>query len=700
MLTEKSRKPFSEIFFYFIPPISVIYLEILLRLTTKTFKLTAHSIGGTLFPLAVTLAAAGIMMLLRTRRTARALTIAVNELVIIPYLFCYFMFDAYKVYMPPSIVISEAGNAVSNFGSSVLSSILRGIPFILLYHLTMLLFIVGKNAPQRRKDKKRVTRFAFSLLVALVFWLLGIILCDLNGSGRNEVRDNTFSVNVEEYGALFTLAEEIFGDVVPQEESEGDSFIIHAEEVLSVPGESGTAAETFKETVADAPDDPKLPVQQNKAPVEDEVVEYGENVMDIELDPDKVGGNMPAVLEYVSSVQPTGKNRYTGIFKGKNLILITAEAFSKEVIDKDLTPTLYRLANSGIVFEEFYQPAWGGSTSTGEFSWLTGLAPHDPLVMSLSKTKKLPFTMGNVLMREGYYSAAFHNGEYTYYSRNKTHPNLGYSTFTGVNNGLEAGLTRGVFPHSDREMIDFTVPTYIDKQPFSIYYMTVSAHSPYTFKDGANDMAVKNRAVGEKYNASEGVQAYYACNQELELALASLIRQLEEAGIADDTVIALVSDHYPYGLLPSNAWGGKTDLLDELYGFKPTTCPEQDHNAAILWCGCLERDYDEPIVVSKPVSSLDILPTLLNLFGVEFDSRLLAGRDVLSDCAPLVFWNDTCWISERGFYDSHTKTFHANPGYECDEEYIEKICQEVKNRLKFSSEVINKDVYRYLFPDD
>ena len=257
-------------------------------------------------------------------------------------------------------------------------------------------------------------------------------------------------------------------------------------------------------------------------------------------------------------------------------------------------------------------------------------------------------------------------------------------------------MTGGLFPESDKEMMDYTVPIYIESQPFSVYYMTISGHASYTFKSDINDMSVKNQSVTEGLDYSEPVRAYLAANQELEYALESLVGQLEDAGIADDTVIALVPDHYPYGLLPSNAWGGQTGLLEELYGAEATTCRGRDHNAAIIWSACLEDDA--PITVSKPVSSIDILPTLSNLFGVEYDSRLLAGRDVFSGEEGLVFWNDGCWLTEHGYYDTHQRAFTPTEGAEAaDEAYITRVSAMVADRLSLSRIIENEDYYGFLF---
>lgn len=689
----KNKLSSHSSFYLFIPSLTVLLLDSVLRITTKQNGLSENAAAGNLlavFPLLITAAA---LHFVRNRRVSRGISIALTEIVILIDVFCFFMYDAYKVFMPPSIVLSEAGNAVSDFGASVVSSIIRGIPYILLYHLPLLLFLIGE--------------VRFSTVKKAVFTggaaVLALVLALMLGKGFENAELNTFHSDVCDYGAFFALGKELKKSIFPDLGSGSDYYIAEIAEKSDTAEESdpaealtdaAPAGGVNAETEASEPVTTPVPVNIPETVPEEPVV-YESNTLELDFEKLSQSSKTDSIAKYIKTVEPTMKNQYTGIFKGKNLILITAEAFSKQVIDPEITPTLYRLANSGIVFEEFYQPAWGGSTSTGEFSWITGLAPLDPSIMSLTKKNALPFTMGNTLMREGYFSAAYHNGSYTYYNRNNTHLNLGYESFTGIGNGMENGLSGGVFPESDREMIDYTVPLYIDKQPFSIYYMTISAHSPYTFKVGANDMAVKNKAFGEKYNVSEQVQAYYACNQELESALTSLVSQLEEAGIADDTVIALVADHYPYGLLPSNAWGGTQNLLNELYGYAPDTCRKRDLSAAIIWCGSLEK-RDEPIVVSKPASSLDILPTLLNLFGAEYDSRLLAGRDLLSDCDPLVFWNDACWVTDKGSWDTQSGVYTPAEGCEYDESYAAQITAEVKNRLKFSSDAVKTNFYNYM----
>jgi lipoteichoic acid synthase len=98
--------------------------------------------------------------------------------------------------------------------------------------------------------------------------------------------------------------------------------------------------------------------------------------------------------------------------------------------------------------------------------------------------------------------------------------------------------------------------------------------------------------------------------------------------------------------------------------------------------------------------SLDVVPTLSNLFGVEFDSRLLPGRDVFADTEPLVFWNTFEWVTDRGKYDWRERTFYPAEGFSDDPEYVESINNTVANRLEMSRVIVETDYYRMLFGNE
>ena len=432
-----------------------------------------------------------------------------------------------------------------------------------------------------------------------------------------------------------------------------------------------------------------------------EPVVYGVNAYDIDFAAlAEAGGSFSNMNAYVASLTPSSKNEYTGMFEGKNLIIFCAEAFSSSIIDPELTPALYRLTTKGINFTDYYEQATAGTTG-GEFELIYGLMPLAGGDSMLTMTAQGSYTnMGSMLSSDmGYYGMAFHDNDDLYYSRNITHNLLGYSEgFMGFGNGMEKLISRA-WPESDLEMMEGTLPLYTDHQPFNIYYMTVSGHSGYNFS--SNAMSVRNRERVEEWCAQKGleysepVKAYIACNLELEKALEYTLQYLEENGLADDTVIALAPDHFPYGLT-NGGYLGNLPYLDELYGYKVETQLDRDRNTAVIWCGILE-DMD-PIIIDKPTSPLDILPTLLNLFGCEWDSRLYIGRDVLSDAEGLYFDSGYNWKTEVGSYRASTGVFTPNPGYEeVGEAYIKRHNAIVANKIAFNRNVIYNSYFPYVY---
>ncbi len=386
--------------------------------------------------------------------------------------------------------------------------------------------------------------------------------------------------------------------------------------------------------------------------------------------------------QYFATVPPTYTNEYTGMFEGYNLIFLSAESFSHYAIDPVITPTLYKLANEGFVFKNFYNPVWGVSTSDGEYVNCQGLLPKSGVwSMYKSGDNLLPFTMGNQFLNLGYTTYAYHNHDYDYYSRDVSHPNLGY-TYKAYGQGLDVTY---VWPESDLEMMELTIPDYINEDQFSIYYMTVSGHMPYSW--GGNAMSAKHRDAVEHLDYSNNVKGYLACHIELDQALKYLLSQLEAAGKLENTVIVMGADHYPYGFTENE--------LAELAGHPVEQNFELYESSLIIWNAGMA---DEPVVIDKYCSSLDIIPTISNLFGLEYDSRLLMGRDILSDASPLVIFANKSWITDQAMYDSRTgKATPLIEGEEISDEYIQSINQQVRNKFTFSTYVLDYDYYRYLY---
>lgn len=416
------------------------------------------------------------------------------------------------------------------------------------------------------------------------------------------------------------------------------------------------------------------------------IEKYGfTNVMDIDLTARSKGNSTIASMSaYFASTPGTPKSEYTGLFEGKNLILVCAESFNVHMIDPQITPTLYKMMTQGFYFTDFYQPAWGVSTSDGEYSFLMGNIPKAGVnSMFHSRTNLNYFTLPSALKRLGYSTYAYHNNTYTYYNRDQTHLNLGFDVWMGMGNGMEKYVKK-IWPESDLEMMVGTIPLYADHQPFCAYYMTVSGHPNYNW--GGNNMASLNRKTVEGLNYSEEVKAYIACNLELEKAMTYLIEELENRGILDDTVIVLCPDHYPYGL--------SAEGFDELAGHTLERNFEFYKNVLIIY-----NSATPSVKVDKPCYSIDIQPTLLNLFGCEYDSRLIMGKDILSPAEGLVIFRNYSWISEKGRYNARTSKFTPAPGVIIPDTaaYIQTMNTIVRNRTLYSAYILENNYYYYIF---
>lgn len=418
-------------------------------------------------------------------------------------------------------------------------------------------------------------------------------------------------------------------------------------------------------------------------PVEVESAEYlsaDYHILDIDFDrliAEETDEDLLQMHTYFSQQVPTAKNEWTGYFQGKNLIWIVAEGFCTLAMDPERTPVLYEMAHSGFVFDHFYTPLWGVSTSDGEYTTTTGLIPKSGVwSYSQSAGNYMPFGFGNQFSQLGYRTMAFHDYLYTYYDRDKSFPNMGYEYYA-LGHGLEL---EEIWPPSDLEMMEEIVPMFVDEEQFMVYCLTVSGHLNYTYEENAMSRRHWDEVAGLPY--SEGPKAYLACQMELELAMESLLIQLEEAGRLDDTVIVLSGDHYPYGLTDEE--------YSELLGRQVDPNFEIFQNTLILW----NAQMEEPVRVEKLCSSLDVMPTLANLFGLEYDSRLMAGRDILSDEPGLVIFSNYSFLTEEGAYNSVLDEFRSWDGSPPDEAYVQSQIAEVQNRVAYSAMILDHDYYR------
>lgn len=419
-----------------------------------------------------------------------------------------------------------------------------------------------------------------------------------------------------------------------------------------------------------------------------EPAEVRYNVMNIDFDAlnamteDK---KLLAIDDYCSKVTGTNQNEYTGMLKDYNLIVMCAESFSPAAIDKDLTPNLYKLTQQGIIFNNYYN-TFPNTTTDGEYALMQGLYPdagRSKAVSSLyaSRNSYLPFTLGNVFQSQrGVESFGYHNYRGSYYGRNESHPNMGY-TMKFAGDGMTFTTN---WPASDLEMMEQSIDDYIGKEPFHAYYMTFSGH--YKYDTGTNEMAKRNwDQVKDLPYSSNAIKAYLSCNIEFDKAIGYLMERLEQAGVADRTAIVIAGDHFPYGLKDSEYAELIGHDIDGFSKYKSTL---------IFWVGGLEKN----IVVDEYCCNVDVLPTILNLWGFEYDSRLLAGTDVFSDGTHAAVLVDKSFLTDKVWFNASTGEIRYQvPESEIPEGYVENMNQLIATRFSISADILNSAYYNFVF---
>lgn len=623
----------------------IIYLELVYKSAVLNNVFSINTLTVIVFSIPFILINTLISSLFK-EKINRIISVVLSIFITLIYISQYIYFEFYDSIFSIYSIKEGTGQVFGEFFSAILKMVLDNIWVTLLFLLPFLLFIIfGKKIFNFERNKKASLITSGLSIVSIAICILFV---QFYGSGMYSLK----RLYKETHAPMITINKV---GLLSMEVLDLDRFIFDFEEKLYN---------------INKPTDNK---EETKKPEETEEIKY--NVLDIDFDKlinEEENSMVKSMHEYFKNVTPTKQNEYTGIFKGKNLIYITAEGFDKIAIDENLTPTLYKLANNGFVFENYYQPLFTVSTSDGEYMFLNSLIPKEG-VWSFYRSSNIymPFGIGNVFKREGYSTVnAYHNHTYTYYNRDKSHPNLGFDKYIGCGNGLEELINCKTWPESDVEMINATVDDYINSDNFMTYYMTVSGHLNYTFT--GNYISYKNKDLVKDLPYTDHVKAYLAANIELDRAIESLINKLKEKGKLDDTVIVISPDHYPYGL--------KTSELNEISDTDRSDKFEMFHTSLILY----NSEIKENVKVTKYVSSIDVLPTIYNLFGIKYDSRLLMGRDALSDAEGLVILSDRSFINEFGSYNSITGKY-TKFKEDVSNDHIEKLNHEVYQRFTMSS---------------
>jgi len=392
-------------------------------------------------------------------------------------------------------------------------------------------------------------------------------------------------------------------------------------------------------------------------------------------------------------------NKYTGIFKNKNLIFVQLEGTDNWLLNENDTPTLYKMLKNSFNFNNHYSYYnGGGSTFNSEFAVNTGfITPLSYTQNAYTFNKNsFPYSMANLFKKEKYQVNAFHMNTGEYYSRTANYLNWGYNNYYGLIDIQEYTDDSYML---DRELIlneKFNELMFPLDTNFINYIITYSGHTPFTNTKGvckllydldnqqeeipnneetnittnAEETAITEETIFIEMTEEECVRRQA---KETDYMMELLLQNLEEKNLIDNTVIVVFTDHYLYTLKDKT-------LLDK---YKETNNNLINKTPFFIW-----SNNTKGTTIKEPTSQLNILPTILNLFGIKHNPNNYIGKDALNPSYDgIVFFSDYTWYDGNVYVENGEVTNNKKISYDKLEEknyYINYITKKNDLALKFN----------------
>lgn len=392
----------------------------------------------------------------------------------------------------------------------------------------------------------------------------------------------------------------------------------------------------------------------------------------------------------------TPKNKYTGIFKNKNLIFVQLEGLDSWLLTEEDTPTLSKMKNNAYNFNNhFSYYNGGGSTFNSEFAVNTGfITPLSYTQNAYTFNKNhFPYSMAHIFKENGYSVNAFHMNKGEYYSRTTNYRNWGYDHYYGLIDLFEYDDDSYML---DRELVlneEFNKLLFPEDTKFVDYIIAYSSHLPFTNTKGvckmlydldhaepepteepssSSDIETKETTVIERTPMTEEECARRQA-KETDYMLELLLQNLEEKNLIDDTIIVVFTDHYLYTI------EDKT-ILDK---YKETSNNLINKTPFFIWSKDTKKTN-----INKVTSQLNILPTVLNLYGISYNPNNYIGTDALDpNYEGIVFFSDYSWYDGNVYVENAEVTNNKSISYdslEAKNYYVSNITKKNDLALKFN----------------
>lgn len=374
---------------------------------------------------------------------------------------------------------------------------------------------------------------------------------------------------------------------------------------------------------------------------------------------------------------PHEKNEMSGIYEGKNVFFIMLESIDTWMLTEEYMPNLYALQQKGLNFANHYTPLYiSAGTFNTEFVGNTSIIPPAAGIdTKVYMTNAFPYSIANCFNASGYTSNSFHGSDGHIYNRGEIHENLGYNKY----HNWQAMNMESLMMDSQLTNA-FSLMTAGD--PFFSFIITYSGHGPYDASMGAISAPhlslAKQKVAASQIQASENDLSEYtyaiAHAMETDAFVGNLIKCLTDEGMLEDTVLVFYTDHYGKYMTNHN-------FLMEIKGVtnKDMLCQTPFF---------IYHEGSEPKTVETLSSTMDILPTVANIFGLDVNYAYFTGVDIFSVENNYVIFPGNNWYDGNIYY---------SPDYtgELTQE-IAKRNKEVSKRIQYSEYVLRSDYFKYL----
>lgn len=421
------------------------------------------------------------------------------------------------------------------------------------------------------------------------------------------------------------------------------------------------------------------------------------------------------------SEEPTKSNKYTNIFKGKNVIIIHGESMQEFVMHyefngEEATPVLNKLAKEGIFYSNFYSQVSSGTSSDAEFTLSTSLLPVTNGAVAVSYWNREYESIQKLFKEQGYNTLSFHGNNGDFWNRNNFHKSLGYNTFYSKNsfkvtdeNTLGLGINDKAFFTQSTKLLK---KEYEKNGKFLATMIMLSNHTPFSDVDKYGDYPVDikeevketdengnevAKTVSHSYMEGTTIGNYFKSVHYADAALGVFLDELDKVGLLDNTVIVYYGDHD--ARLPKKDfkrlynYDSKTEELKE----------EDDPDYIDVDYFKYELDRKVPFVIwtkdkqfNKEIKTamgmIDVMPTLSNMFGITPKFNL--GDDIMNLSDNIVVFPNGNWLTNDMYYNSNKNTFLPLNNAAIDKTKIDENNKIASKKIEISNDIILYDLIK------